>query len=204
MQQIWGPGNASNVLLTAQKRLIRPAYAQTQGYPYATYLDPSLRNTDNSIRIPLSTDVTAGAAAGQGTVPLARTSNAYTYQSSLIPGLCMVKSTGGEYVAVHNGSAVQTMGLLAQWVGGTFDNLGQLSECAVWLGPDSVYELLAPAWNDAQVAALVASSTAGVPVPLYAQVDGRLGNTGTQSSSPVVGYVMDRPNSARLVVKLAI
>jgi hypothetical protein len=201
MQQIYGPGNASNVLLTAQKRLIRPAYAQTQGYPYATFLDPSLRNGDNSIRVPANGD-TAGATAGQGTVPLTRTAAAYTYQGSLIPGLCMVKNQG-ENVAVHNGGTGQTFGLLAQWVGGIFDNLGQISECSVWLGPDSVYELLAPAWNDTQVATSVAAAGAGAPVALYAQTDGRLGST-NPGSGQVVATVVDRPSSARLLIKLAI
>ena len=193
MQVIYGPGNASNVLLTAQKRLIRPLYAQTQGFPYACSLDSSLRNTDGSIRLPLSTD----------TVPVARSAAAYTYQGSLIPGLVMFK-TVGEAVAVHNGGTAQIFGLLGQWVGGTFDNVGQTNQVGCWMGVDSVFELLAPAWNDSTVSAAVASAGAtGAQVALYPGTDGRL--TSTQPGSAlVVAYVMDRPSSARLVIKLAI
>jgi hypothetical protein len=195
MQQIYGLGTASNILLTAQKRLVRPAYAQTQGFPYAATLDPSLRNSDGSIRVPLSTDTT----------PLARSANAYTYQGSLIPGLVLVKTTG-EQVTVANGAnaAVQPMGLLGQWVGGTFDNLGQLNQVGVWMGPDSVYELLAPAWNDTTVSAAVTAAGAGQQVLLYAGADGRLTYTGSPGSQVPIARVMDRPSAARLVIQMLI
>lgn len=193
MQVIYGPGNASNVLLTAQKRLIRPLYAQSQGYPYACSLDSSLRNTDGSIRLPLNADSFNGYT---------RTAAGYTYQGSLIPGLVLAKTTG-EYVTVHNGGTSTPFGLLGQWIGGTFDNVGQSNQVGAWMGPDSVYELLAPAWNDTTVSAAVAAAGTGSPVPLYAGADGRLTSTNS-GSQVVVATVMDRPSSARLVIKLAI
>jgi hypothetical protein len=205
MQVIYGANTAANILYTAQKRLVRPLYAQTQGFPYAASLDLSLRNTDGSIRVPLAGD-TVGAAAGQGLAPLTRSAAPFTYANSLIPGLVVVKTGQGENVCIANGAAnavPQPMGLLGQWVGGTFDNVGQSNQVGIWMGPDSVYELLAPAWNDATVGAAVAAATAGQQVPLYAGADGRL--TSTQpAGATAVARVMDRPSAARLVIQLVI
>lgn len=199
MQTIYSQGAASNILLTAQKRTIRPAYAQTQGFPYAAYLDPSLRNSDGSIRVPQNGDSTP-------TYPLARTANAFTYEGSIVPGTVMVKNQN-ETAVVHNGVAgVKAWGLLGQWIGGTFDNLGQISEIGVWMGPDSVYDLLAPAWNDTGLAAAIASAGAGSPVYLYAGTDGRL--TVTQpsggSTADAIARVIERWSGARLTIQLII
>lgn len=210
MQVVYGP-NAANVLITAQKRLIRPLYAQTQGFPYAAVLDPSFRNTDGSFRAPLATDV-AGTAVSGGTAPapLTRASAVFLSQGSVVPGTVMVKAGGslggvaGEYVAVSNAAnAIQPFGLLGQWLGGTFDNVGQNNQVGVWMGPDSVYELLAPAWNDTGVATAIAAAGAGVPVLMYAQADGRLGTTNT-GSQVAVCRIIDRPSAARLVVQMLV
>ena len=47
MQVIYG--DASNINLTAQKRLIRVVEGQTQLTPYAGVIDPSLRNSEGNI-----------------------------------------------------------------------------------------------------------------------------------------------------------
>jgi hypothetical protein len=39
-----------------QKRTLRVEYGHTQATPYDVTLDPSLRNTDGSVRIPQATD----------------------------------------------------------------------------------------------------------------------------------------------------
>jgi hypothetical protein len=198
MQTIYTPNGAANSLLTAQKRLIRPVYAQTQGFPHMATLDPSLRNTDGSIRVPTAADTSP-------TFPLTRSAAAFTYQGSLIPGLVVVK-TVGEQIAIANGanSAVQPWGLLGQWVGGIFDNVGQSNQVGVWMGPDSEYELLAPAWNDTTVAAAVAAAGAGQNVLLYAGADGRLTYTGSPGSQVPIARVIDRPAASRLVIQLLI
>jgi hypothetical protein len=214
MQVIYGPGNASNVLLTAQKRLIRPAYAQTQGFPYAAYLDPSLRNADGSLRVPQSGDtagVTATGAAAPS--PLTYSHNVFTYENSIVPGTVMVKSSG-ENASVANGAAnIQPWGLLDQWIGGAFDNIGQINEIGIWMGPDSTYDLLAPAWNDAGLPGLIASSGAGTQVLLYAGTDGRLGVISGTSGAPAtaaaagsvpVARVIQRWSAARLTIQLVI
>ena len=198
MQVIYGQGNASNILLTAQKRLIRPAYAQTQGFPYASYLDPSLRNSDNSIRVPKSTD-------SNPTFPLTRSADAFTYNGSLIPGTVMVK-TSGENACVANGAnaAVQPWGLLDQWVGGTFDNVGQNNEIGIWMGPDSTYDLLAPAWNDTGLATAISGAAPGAAVYLYAGADGRLTSSSPGGSAIPVARVIQRWSAARLTIQLII
>lgn len=204
MQVIYGANTASNILYTAQKRLIRPLYAQTQGFPYACSLDASLRNTDGTLRTPLSSD-TAGGVAGQGTVPLTRTAAPFTYSGSLIPGLVMVKTTG-EYACIAQGgtTSTQPMGLLGQWLGGTFDNVGTSNQVGVWMGPDSVFELLAPAWNDTTVAAAVTAAGAGVQVLLYAGTDGRLTYLSSPGSAVPIARVQDRPSAARLIIQMLI
>lgn len=207
MQTIYGPNTAANILLTAQKRLIRPIYAQTQGFPYAASIDPSLRNTDGSIRVPLSTDV-AAAAAGGGTVPLTRSATVFTSQGSIPPGIVLTKQPLNEYVAISNeANAIQPFGLLGQWLGGSFDNIGQSNQVGVWMGPDSTYELLAPAWDDTGLAAVLASgagSTTGAQVNLYAGTDGRLVYVASPSTRVAVARVIDRPSSSRLIIQLLI
>lgn len=214
MQVIYGPGLASNILLTAQKRLVRVAYSNMLAHPYAAVLDPYLRDTSNNVRIPLNGDTQGSVpSGGSAAAPLTRTANAFTLDNSLIPGLVMVKSGSGqgEYVTVHNGDTdtssnlvAAPMGLLGQWLGGTFDNVGQTNQVGVWMGYDSTYELLAPAWNDTGVATAFTNAKAGQPVLLYAQTDGRLGITKPQTASVAIAQVMDRPSSARLVIKLLI
>lgn len=155
--------NLSNVF---QKRLIRPLYAHSQATPYAATLDPVLRNTDGSFRAPLNTEVQGGMAA--------RTAAAFLLQGGLVPGTCMVKGAG-EGMMVHNGAAgPRTFGLLANFVGGTLDDLKDNNEIGVWRGPDATFELLSPAWDPTGLSTLYAAATAGSAVDLAAGPDGRL------------------------------
>lgn len=173
------------------KRTLRVLYGQTQAYPYAATLDPSLRNTDGSFRAPLSTDVT----------PLARSANAFTWQGGLPAGVVVAKSAG-EAMVVHNGNAaVRPFGLLANFVGGTIDDLQDNNEIGVWRGTGSVYELLYPAFDDTGLAAAYAAATPGAPVAMRAGTDGRLTSQGT---GPIVGYLIERRNAAVIQVELVI
>jgi hypothetical protein len=129
--------DASNIRLTAQKRLVRVVYGQTQITPYACILDPSLRNSEGAVEVP-------GAGA---TVPVKRSEAVFTFRNSIVPGTVLVK-TEGEYVVPAAGNkAERPFGLLGQWVGGTFDNLKGTNEVSAWLGPDGVVDLLKPAFN---------------------------------------------------------
>jgi hypothetical protein len=119
--------NLSNVF---QKRLIRPLYAHTQATPYAAVLDASLRNADGSFRAPLATDTLA---------PIARSAAAFTFRavSYRVPSSSRVQ---GESVVVASGANVaeQPFGLLANFVGGTLDDIKDENNVGVWRGPDSV------------------------------------------------------------------
>lgn len=181
-----------------QKRLIRPLYAQTQATPYAAYLDPSLRNADGSFRKPLAADTTP-------TFPLARSADAFTLKNGLVPGTVVLKGAG-EGVVVANGAAsanTKPLGLLANFVGGELDDLGDENFVGVWRGPDSVFELLAPAFDDTGLAAAYAAATAGNPVTLKAQPDGRLG-AGAVANAPVVAELIERVSASRIVVDLKV
>src|SRR3954467_3223591 len=104
--------NLSNVF---QKRTLRVKYGHTQATPYAGTLDPSLRNTDGSFRKPLAAD----------TLPVARSADAFTLQGGLVPGTVVLKGAGeGVVVATGANSALQPFGLLANFVGGTLDDIG--------------------------------------------------------------------------------
>lgn len=180
-----------------QKRTLRALYAQTQATPYAATLHPSLRNVDGSFRAPLATD----------TLPLARSAAAGLLQGGLLPGQVVAKSAG-ESVVVHNGVAgVRAFGLLANFVGGTLDELGDENQVGVWRGPDAVFEILKPAFDDTNLAALyaTASDAAGTPVPLYAQPSGLLGATapGGATANDVVAHLIEYTPS-KIIVDLRV
>lgn len=177
-----------------QKRLIRPLYAQTQATPYAAVLDDSLRD-----------------AAGDWNFPGA----AFKYKGGLVPGT--VVTNVGEKVKVHTGAdpasptgataaAPLAFGLLANFVGGELDDLGDEDFVGVWRGPDSVFEILAPGFNDTGLsAAWDAVVAAGLGnVPLYAGTDGRLQYLAAPSNRQVVARLIERPNANRIVVDLKV
>lgn len=180
-----------------QKRTIRPLYAQTQATPYAATLDPSLRNTDGSFRAPLGAD----------TVPLNRGGvAAFTLQGGLVAGQVVAKGAG-ESIVVHNGIAgVRAFGLLANFVGGTLDDIQDENQVGVWRGPDSVFEILAPAFNDTGLAAAYSAATPGNPVRLYAGTDGRLGAAvpGSATTDDIVALLVERTSASKIVIDLRV
>ena len=181
-----------------QKRLIRPEYAQTQGTPYAVSLDDTFRNADGSIRLPQSGDTT----------PLGtRTAAAHTTKSSLTAGLVAVRTLGekiGIATGADNGNEVP-FGLLANFVGGELDDIGDENQVGVWRGVGSTYTLLAPAFDDTGLAAAFAAANTGNPVKLYAKADGRLGYVASPNAARVpVARLIDRPSASRIVVDLLV
>jgi len=182
-----------------QKRLIRPLYAQTQATPYAAILDDSLRD-------PVTKDWTFTAPA-------------FKYKGGLVPGT--VVTAVGEKVKVATGvdpaaptgatpAAPLAFGLLANFVGGELDDLCDENYVGVWRGPDSVYEILAPGFNestgvDALSTAWSAVVSAGLGnVPLYAGTDGRLQYLAAPGNRQVVARLIERPNANRIVVDLKV
>lgn len=189
--------NLSNVL---QKRLIRPLYAHTQATPYAATLDASLRNVDGSFRAPLSGDVFSG---------LTRTANAFLLQGGLVPGTVMVKGAGEAMLVSTGANVVNTnrpFGLLANFVGGTLDDLKDNNEIGVWRGPDATFELLTPAWDDTGLAALYSGAAAGAPVELAAGTDGRLVGfaAGGAGNRVVVARLVERASASKISIELAV
>jgi len=123
----------------------------------------------------------------------------------------------GEKVTVATGAAggaglnpPQVFGLLANFVGGELDDLGGENYVGVWRGPDSVYEILAPGFDDTGLSAAWDAATQGVPVPLAAGADGRLayggtvGSSGTLGNKQVVAYLIERPSASRIIVDLRV
>lgn len=197
-------GDASNVNLTAQKRHLRVVEGQTQATPYAGYLDPSLRNADGSLRLPTATD----------TLPVKRSVAAFNFQGGLIPGIVMVKTSGENFtVAAGEDAAIKPFGLLGQFVGGSFDGVKSTNEIGVWYGPGSVYDILAPAWNDtglaAEITTAASANTGSKTVFLYAGGDGRLAGVGATVKTSVgsqlpVAEVIERMSEAVLRIKLLV
>lgn len=171
-----------------QKRLIRPLYAQTQATPYAAVIDPSLRD-------PTTKSFTFPAAA-------------FKLYNGLVPGTVMTNL--GEKVTVATGAnpaaqdGLRAFGLLANFVGGDLDDLGDEDYVGVWRGPDAVFEILAPGFDDTGLAAAWSAASQGVPVPLVAGADGRLSYNATPGNRQVVAHLIERPNQSRIVVDLRV
>ena len=158
-----------------QKRTIRVEYNQFRAQPFAGVLDPA-----------------CGTSGATFTSPY---SGAFTYQGGLMPGQPMtndytdttVTSSSGDVDVFNLANGATTpqavFGFLANFVGGNLDELGTENTIGVWNGVGSVYEILAPAFNDgtagttnvANLYTAAAAATPGNPVLLYATDDGRLG-----------------------------
>ena len=182
-----------------QKRTCRPLYANTQATPYAASLATTFRASDGSLQLPQSGDTT----------PLGtRTAAAYTSKNSLLPGTVMVRVVGTETVGVATGIDVaeRPFGLLANFVGGDLDEGfsgdSLQNSVGVWRGPDSVFEILAPAFDDTGLASAVSGATAGTDVLLYAGTDGRLKYIASPSNRQAVARLIERVDSGRIIVDL--
>lgn len=171
---------ARNLRNKYQKRTLRVLYGQTQAYPYAGALHSSFRAADGSFVMPLN-----GA-----TLPT-RTADAATYKSGLVPGLVMIHTGNDTFKVAVGGATERPFGLLANFVGGDLDDLGDENQIGVWRGPDSVVELLTPAFNPTGVtaAAIQTAADAGAPLPMYAGVDGRL-NVTIGAATVIVGRLI--------------
>lgn len=181
--------NLSNAM---QKRTLRVLHGQTQATPYAGTLHPALRNTDGSFRAPVTADST----------PVDYTANTFTYQSGLVPGTVMIKGPGESFLPAAGAANERPFGLLANFVGGTLDDLKDSNEIGVWYGPGSVYEVLFPAFNDSGLATAYSNATPGSPVLLYAGTNGLL--TTTATTTIPVAELIERRSAAVIQIKLLV
>lgn len=179
-----------------QKRTCRPLYANTQATPYAANLDASFRDETGSIDLPV---------------------NAFTYKGSLVPGTVVTRVPGTENVLVATGNEAaneKPFGLLANFVGGDLDEGfsgdSLQNSVGVWRGPDAVFEILAPAFNDTGLSDAVDNAAVpGGEVLLYAGADGRLTvdkdetGSGTNDRAPVARLI-EVVGSSRIIVDLIV
>lgn len=206
-----------------QKRLVRPLYAHTQATPYAAILDSqtltgpnaatgrtSFRNGDGSFYQPLSGD----------TSPLnTRTAAVSTLKGGLPAGLVAVRTVADSVAiatGINDGTVERPFGLLANFIGGDLDDLGDENYVGVWRGPDSVFEILSPGFNSLGLSTeySATAATKGAPVKLYAGRDGRLcqgvtGQTGglaaaANAANVAVAHLVELVGTSRIVIDLLV
>ena len=175
-----------------QKRTCRPIYANTQATPYAASLASTFRDSNGQIQLLTSS------------VDATRSADAYRNSgNSYVPGQVVTKLGDSETITIAYGNTTERpFGLLANFVGGDFDegfNGDRLqNEVGVWRGPDSVFEILAPAYSSS-----IASAGAKVGTPLYAGTNGLLTTSSPGSGAVVVAYLIKKETN-RILVDLAI
>lgn len=177
-----------------QKRTLRVEYSQTKATPYDASLDASLGTGADFVK-PLAADTT----------PLARSADAYTYKNSLLPGTVLVRGAA-DTVVVGTGAnaAIQPFGLLANFVGGDLDELGDENKVGAWRGVGSTYTVIAPAFDDTGLAAAYAAATPGTHVNLYAGTDGRLVYVASPGSRVAVARLIERVSAQVIRIELLV
>lgn len=173
-----------------QKRTCRPLYANTQATPYAANLDASFRDSGGALDLP---------------------SGAFKYKGSLVPGTVVTRVPNTEGVLVATGDSAaneKPFGLLANFVGGDLDEGfsgdSLQNSVGVWRGPDAVFEILAPAFDDTGLDAAISGANApGGEILLYAAADGRLTVDENSNRAPVARLV-EKASSSRIIVDLIV
>lgn len=185
-----------------QKRTCRPLYANTQATPYAAqlYVDPAgtygFRTTAGVLKFP------ANVIDGQ------------KVSGSLPAGTVMARIKGTDQVTVATGANnEEPFGLLANFVGGDLDEgfAGDSlqNQVGVWRGPDSSFEVLAPAFGTVTITdgvsgnEKVSNAYAGGTL-LYASAAGQLTTTRVDTSSVPVARLVEKVGSSRIVVDLLV
>lgn len=123
----------TNLANKYQRRTLRVLYGNTQAYPYDAQLDSSFVRT-------------AGALSGATAITGAK--------AAILPGLVALKKTA-ETVTVSGARGTErAFGLFANFVGGELTDIPtDFDRVGVWRGVGSVYEILAPAYDDTGLAA---------------------------------------------------
>jgi len=136
-----------------KRRTLRAIYAQTQAYPYAAKLDVTVNRTSTN---PFTITAQAGKAA-------------------IWPGM-VAKKMVGENVGVAVAGNARAFGLFANFIGGEMDEIGDRAEVGVWRGVGSVFEVLAPVFNDTGLSAAAAAEDGDHADEVYLGADatGRL------------------------------
>lgn len=166
------------------QRHIRPVLAQTQGTPYPAYLSPVISDG--------STPFVRGAGNVPGTAG----------QGPIFAGQVAAWGPSAETVLVSvGGTTYKPAGLFGTYVGGDFDDShGEMTEVAVWYGPGSVYEILAPVFN-ANITA--GDEATGTDRELFADANGKLNDTSV-NSGPALAQLQEWVSAAKIVVMLKV
>lgn len=134
-----------------RRRTLRALYAQTQATPYAATLDPGVDRT--------ATDPFNGVDSGK---------------AAIWPGMVALK-TVGEHVRPQfdypDSGPRRPFGLFANFVGGELDEIGDRSEVGVWRGAGSVFEILAPVFDDSGLASEAANEDGTASNEIYLCAD---------------------------------
>jgi hypothetical protein len=190
-----------NISQVMQTRTLRVNYGNTEAYPSAHTLDPNVYDvfgTKGSLFAP-----------GGGSVP------GLAGQGPIWPGQIMSLTKTGQQVAVAIGPAVggtstvagfKPFGLMGNFVGGNFDEVGDYREVGVWKGPGSQYEVLYPVYNTNITTSLVTSG--GTARYLWWDNNGLL--AATQPATAITGpwapvaNLLDVQTNAKIYIELLV
>ena len=166
----------TNLANKYQRRTLRVLYGQTQAYPYDAQLDSGFSRT--TMFVP-----NGGSAQ----------------KAAIYPGLVAVKKAG-EVVTLSGarGTNQRAFGLFANFVGGELSDFPtDFDRVGVWRGVGSVYEILAPVFDDTSLSTDAAAE------------DGTVANEVYLNSNSVGQLVADSPgaytvsDTARLMTRLS-
>lgn len=179
----------NDLSLQYRRRTLRPFYAHTQATSYNGVLSANFDRTVGQLGVTGSQ-----SAINAGSVAVHLVGDVFTLYGSN-------EGTGAD---TATDASARAWGLFAQHVGGNIDDLRGRSEIAIWRGIGSVWEVLAPAFNDTGLASPAAAEvgTGATEVYLNSGTDGRLvKSTGANSTLTFIGGA-NQP-VARLIQRLS-
>lgn len=167
----------TNLANKYQRRTLRVLYGNTQAYPYDTQLDPAF-------------DRTQGALAGANAITGAK--------AAILPGLVATKKSAETVtVATTWASSRRDFGLFANYVGGELSDIPtDFDRVGVWRGVGSVYEILAPVWDDTNLATYATAEDGTAVHEVYMNSGSKGQLVGSQGADVI-------NNTARLVTRLS-
>lgn len=170
-----------------KRRTLRALYAHTQAYPYAATLDSAF-------------DRTAGQLSGAGAITGS--------ESAIMPGSVLVKKVG-EAVTLSGaaGANQRAFGLSANYVGGSMDELGDAAEIGVWRGAGSVFQILAPAFDDTGASAAAAAEAGTVATEVYMNSSSKgvlVADAAGAKGVSDAARLLSRPSANTIIVELLV
>jgi len=171
-----------------QRRTLRVVYNQTRAYPYDAQLDPNFNRA-------------AGALSG-GTAITGAT-------AAILPGLAAVKEAGEVVTPAYSATTQRVFGLFANYVGGTMSDIDTtFDRVGVWRGSGSVYEMLAPVWNDTNLATYAAAEDGTAAHEVYftsTDASARLqAAQGADAGDNTIARLVNRLSANAVIVELLV